>query len=186
MTMDNQTDEDAANVTTGIGVAGPQAYQYWLSILGACTLQAQAGRSMTEEQAELLRQNLLVMLIDASDVKTGFAMPSEVLLLMHRELEAVFMGFEPEFFIPEARAASQKLAAPQIQRYIQEGVAWIQSAESRGEPLSEARAFVRDVFAVSKSTVSDWEARYPEIKDGICTKGLVRSAGRLYQKASTT
>ena len=165
---------------------GHQAYREWVDILLAWSERVQEKKSMTEEQAEDLRALILIMIKESADIRTDFVLPGEVLLTLHTELEALFMGYEPEFLLPENRRQSQKLAAPQIQRYIQDAVAWIHGAESRGESLSKARAFVRDAFVVSKASVSAWEDKYPDAQNDTLTENRVLSAGRLYRKAAST
>ena len=165
---------------------GHEAYHEWLDTLIAWSEREHKGLSMTEEQAEDLRALLLLMLQASADFRNDFVIPSEVLLTLHTELEALFLGYEPEFLLPENQRRSQKLAAPQIQRYIQDAVAWIHGAESRGESLSKARAFVRDAFVVSKASVSAWEDKYPDAQNDTLTENRVLSAGRLYRKAAST
>ena len=167
-------------------INGHQAYREWVDILLAWSERVQKKKSMTEEQAGNLRALVLIMLKDSADIRTDFVLPGEVLLTLHTELEALFMGYEPEFLLPENRRQSQKLAAPQIQRYIQDAVAWIHGAESRGESTSQARKCVRDAFVVSKATVSAWEDKYPDVQYDTLTENRVLSAGRLYRKAVST
>ena len=166
--------------------AGIVAYHKWTTAQADWSTRVSQGQSLTEECAKELSEALLSMLGAALDIRNEFVMPSDVLLTMRTELMALFAGHEPEFLIPESRRSPQKLSAPQIQTYIQDAVSWIHQAQARGATTTEARKEIRDAFAVSKSTVSAWEKRYPVKQDLVLTWGMVRSAGRLYQKANTT
>ena len=82
---------------------GHEAYHEWLDTLITWSEREHKGLSMTEEQAEDLRALLLLMLQASADSRNDFVIPSEVLLTLHTELEALFLGYEPEFLLPENR-----------------------------------------------------------------------------------
>jgi hypothetical protein len=160
---------------------GHLAYRRWTDHHADWTRRGIKGLHLTEEIAQGLRDELLIMLEVAMDARNDFVISDEVLLSLHGELNALFKGFEPMFLIPESRRHPNKRGSPQTHAYIQDAIAWIRASAGLGHSISEARASVREIFGVAKSTVSAWEARYPDYQDATITEGRMKTAGRLYR-----